>query len=322
MSVTTIIVTYNRKDDLCRCIEAVLAQTVVPDNLLIVNNASTDNTENFLYEKFGNPVDKKRMDGDNILFLQSINNVSVYLINKSFNTGGAGGLYTSLKLAYEYFLTDYYWMMDDDGYPTELCLEKLLESICTNDYVMPISIDIDDNDKLSWPTRKRDNTRTEFYRELKDSWGEIMNHVTPFNGVLLTKRCVSIVGFINKNFFIWGDDYEHYYRCLQAGIVPITIMNAKFLHPAQKVMLKPICFGLLHVAFSESELRMVCMIRNWTYIYLHYDKKVKIPIKFLMYTWLFLITRKWDIRGWILYCHSVMDGIRGNFTRHLKYLPK
>ena len=63
MSVTTIIVTYNRKDDLCRCIEAVLAQTVVPDNLLIVNNASTDNTENFLYEKFGNPVDKKRMDG-------------------------------------------------------------------------------------------------------------------------------------------------------------------------------------------------------------------------------------------------------------------
>lgn len=80
MSVTTIIVTYNRKDDLCRCIEAVLAQTVVPDNLLIVNNASTDNTENFLYEKFGNPIDKKRMDGDNILFLQSINNVSVYLI--------------------------------------------------------------------------------------------------------------------------------------------------------------------------------------------------------------------------------------------------
>lgn len=168
MSVTTIIVTYNRKDDLCRCIEAVLAQTVVPDNLLIVNNASTDNTENFLYEKFGNPVDKKRMDGDNILFLQSINNVSVYLINKSVNTGGAGGFYTGLKLAYEYFLTDYYWMMDDDGYPTELCLEKLLESICTNDYVMPISIDIDDNDKLSWPTRKRDNTRTEFYRELKD----------------------------------------------------------------------------------------------------------------------------------------------------------
>ena len=116
MSVTTIIVTYNRKDDLCRCIEAVLAQTVVPDNLLIVNNASTDNTENFLYEKFGNPVDKKRMDGDNILFLQSINNVSVYLINKSVNTGGAGGFYTGLKLAYEYFLTDYYWMMDDDGY--------------------------------------------------------------------------------------------------------------------------------------------------------------------------------------------------------------
>lgn len=28
MNVTTIIATYNRKDDLCRCIEAVLARTV------------------------------------------------------------------------------------------------------------------------------------------------------------------------------------------------------------------------------------------------------------------------------------------------------
>lgn len=322
MSVSVIIVTYNRRNDLLRCIEAVLAQTAPPDYLLVVNNASTDDTEEVIYQKYGELSLEINVGGDVVILLSGCGKIPIYLINKSTNTGGAGGFHTGLKVAHKYFATDYYWMMDDDGYPTEPCLSELLYAIHENDYVMPVSIDINNYDKLSWPTRKRNRTKTESYEELKESWGTVMDYVTPFNGVLLSKRCVDIVGYVNKDFFIWGDDYEHYYRCLAAGINPVTIMNARFLHPAQKVMLEPIFLGLMQVAFSESKLRMVCMIRNWTYIYFHYNKKNRILIKFLMYTWFFLITRKWDMQGWKLYCNSVKDGIRGTFTRHLKYLPK
>ena len=38
------IVTYNRKDLLCRCVEACLAQTAPPDLIFIFDNASTDGT--------------------------------------------------------------------------------------------------------------------------------------------------------------------------------------------------------------------------------------------------------------------------------------
>lgn len=99
-------------------------------------------------------------------------------------------------------------------------------------------------------------------------------------------------------------------------------MNAVFYHPAAKLHFVSICFGLFKVPYVDSPLRMICLARNYTYIYLHYDKKIKIFIKFLMYTWLFLITRHGDIKGWKLYINSVRDGFKGDFTRHLKYLNK
>ena len=61
MNITTVIVTFNRKSELFRCMEAVLEQSHKPNNLIIVNNASTDGTEGALLEYFqyGNNEYKK-----------------------------------------------------------------------------------------------------------------------------------------------------------------------------------------------------------------------------------------------------------------------
>lgn len=297
MNIAVIIVTYNRKNDVVRCINAVLEQSVIVENIVVVNNASTDGTKELL---------------------ESIDGITV--LNLDHNTGGAGGFYTGLKYAYENFSSDYFWLMDDDGFPEQNCLELLLKE--KSDYIMPVSLNIQNPVELSWPTRKTDGKKTILYSELKESWGKILDFVTPFNGVLLSKKCVETVGYINKDFFIWGDDYEHYYRCLQNGIHPVTLLDAKFFHPAQKVNMVKICFRLFSIAYSDSKLRMYCMIRNWTYIYRHYNQKYKIPIKWLMYFWLFHFTRHNDKEGWTLYKQSVKDGFREDFTRHLEYLGK
>lgn len=320
MKLTAIIVTFNRKDLLLRCIDALLNQTHKVENLIIVDNASTDDTVQNVFEKYGDV--KCDIQKEKLILLSKKNGIHIYIYPKSANTGGSGGFNKGMELAFENFATDFYWMMDDDGYPTEDCLEKLLATAQEKrlDYVMPVSIDIDNHENLSWATRKRNGKKTILYQELKGSWGDILDYVVPFNGVLLTKNCVAKVGYINKDFFIWGDDYEHYYRCKKIGINPVTDLNAVFYHPAAKVSLVPICFGLFSLAYSDSPLRMICLARNWTYIYLHYDKKIKIPIKFLMYFWLFIFTRHGDFKGFKLYCQSVKDGFKGNFTRHLKYL--
>lgn len=298
-TVSAVIVTYNRKKELLRCISAVKNQSYKIDYIIVVNNASSDDTAEAVKEQFGD---------------------SVILINLSSNTGGSGGFYTGLKYTHENLHTDLYWLMDDDGYPEQNCLKQLVLESDKYDYIMPVSIDIENHEKLSWPVRKRNKIKTDAALELRNSWGKIMDYVTPFNGVLLSQKCVKSVGYINKDFFIWGDDYEHYYRCLKCGIRPVTLLDAVFYHPSLKLPFIKIFFGLFCVPYVDSKLRMVCLIRNYTYIYIHYKKWYKIPLKFIMYTWLFLITRHGDFSGWKLYILSVIDGFKGDFTRHKAYL--
>lgn len=318
-NITSIIVTYNRQDELLCCLQKNLLQTFKMKNILIVNNASTDSTWEKLCAFLNVSIEKKI---DEMFFLSEIDNVKIYIINKSKNTGGSGGFSCGMELAHRILESDYLWLMDDDGFPSENCLEQLIERIDEYDYVMPVSININKQDELSWSVRKKNGVKTVIYKELRDSWGDIMNFVTPFNGVLLSKKCVSSVGYINKDFFIWGDEYEHWWRCKENNINPVTIMDSIFFHPAAKLPLVPICFGLFKVPYVDSELRMCCLARNYTYIYLHHDRKVKIAIKYLMYFWLYMITRKLDINGWKLYTASVRDAYRNDFTRHLQFLRK
>ncbi len=317
MQVTAIVVTFNRAKELERCIRAVMKQSYKIQNLVIVNNASTDNTLDTLKDIFETDISTSL---NRTIFVREVNDIKVYIYNFSENTGGSGGFSKGMEISHKELASDYYWMMDDDGYPTSDCLSILMKSIDNYDYVMPVSINVDKNDELSWPVRKKNGVKTVIYKELRDSWGNVMNFVTPFNGVLLSKRCVDTVGYINKDFFIWGDEYEHWWRCKENNINPVTIMDALFYHPAAKLPLVLICFGLFKVPYVNSELRMCCLARNYTYIYLHHDKKIKIAIKYLMYWWLFIITRHFDVKGWKLYKSSVKDGLKGNFTRHFKYL--
>lgn len=300
MGVSAVIVTYNRKEEVLRCIKAVLNQSLQPENIIVVNNASTDGTAEYL-EK-------------------NIKDSRIKLLNLEKNTGGAGGFYSGLKYARETFDSDFYWLMDDDGYPDVNCLEILLSKIAGIEYVMPVSLDINNPEKLSWFIHKPDRKKTDDYAELKKAWGEILDWVVPFNGVLLSKKCVQEAGYINPDFFIWGDDYEHYYRCKKQGFKPVTILEAKFFHPSQTSSTCRMFFGLLSISYSSSKLRMYCMIRNWTYIYMHYGQKYKIPVKFLMYFWFFIFTRHFDFSGLALYLKSLKDGLKEDFSRHFDFL--
>lgn len=317
LNVCAIVVTYNRKVLLDRCIRAILSQNCLVKSIYIIDNASIDGT--FEYLKTKGLVDKPFRIGE-LVETNFINGVSLHYYRMSSNMGGAGGFSRGLQLAYESNEYDAFWLMDDDGYPSSSCLKKQVEYLSQYDYVMPVSIDVDNHLQMSWPTVMKNGQKSLLYKDISSSWGEIMTYIYPFNGSLLSKKIVDRVGYINKELFIWGDEYEHYWRCRKKGFQPITVTDAVFYHPANKMSFVPILFGLIKVPFSESKLKMVCLARNYTHIYMKYDHKYKILLKFFLYTWLFLITRKFDIVGYKLYIASVKDGLVGDFTRHLKYL--
>ena len=316
--ICAIIVTFNRKEWLGRCLKAVLSQSHKVDDIIIVDNASSDGTPLFLGES-GLIKTIENIADDELLDV-SIANRNIHYFRLSENKGGAGGFYHGLKIAHESGKYDSYWLMDDDGYPSEGCLEKQLPFLTTYDYVMPVSIDIDNHTRLSWATRKKNGVKTLDYKELIEDWGQIIPFIFPFNGSLMSKRLVEKVGYINPKLFIWGDDYEHYYRCLKEKFTPITVLDAIFYHPVNKAPVIPIFFKKIPVPYVNSELRFVCLIRNWVFINKKNHRYWIIFRNLLAYSWLFLITRKFDLRGYKLYLESTFDGLREKFDRHKKYL--
>lgn len=317
MKTCAIIVTFNRKTMLQRCIKAVLCQTHTVDSLFIVDNASTDNTFEHLIDN--NLISQTELLQDELLDV-SKGQQQIFYYRSSTNIGGAGGFYTGLKLAHEKNLFNAFWLMDDDGYPSESCLEQQLKYLEQFHYVMPTSIDIENGKQLSWATKMPNKQKTILYEEYTKVWGSIMPFVFPFNGCLFSEKLVSNVGYINPQLFIWGDDYEHYFRCLKKGFKPITLTHAKFYHPANKAQTHPIMNGIFKIPYVESELRFLCLIRNWAYINKKNHRYFHLMQSFVAYTWLFLITKQWDLKSYKFYLSALADGLIGNFTRHVQYI--
>ena len=201
-TVIAVVVTYNRQKLLTECITALRNQTRKIDKILVVNNGSTDNTENWL-----------RQQTDVDFFTQK-------------NIGSGGGFNTGIKLAY-LENHDWVWLMDDDGYPKEDALENLLEDagdeLCLRNCAV---VNKEDRKSFVWKTGN--------YETIDDVREDIIhNYAHPFNGTLLNKEVIKKVGLPKKELFIWGDETEYYYRIISKYKIPFyTKTTSIHYHPA------------------------------------------------------------------------------------------
>lgn len=92
-----VIVTFNRSGKLMKVLDALAAQTMRPDIVLVVDNASTDDTAAL--------VQARAKDDPTIRHLRLPDNI-----------GGAGGFHAGIKAAYQ-MGAQYFWISDDDAYP-------------------------------------------------------------------------------------------------------------------------------------------------------------------------------------------------------------
>jgi len=198
--VSAVIVTYNRKVLLERCLRAVLRQSRAPDRILIIDNASIDGTEAHLRG------------------LGLLDPESVTYVRLSENTGGAGGFFEGVRRAYDGGC-DYCWLMDDDGVPDEDCLERLL-------HVMDAAAI-----HYAAPNLIADDGRSHFAELISAAKTDVINfRGGPFNGILISRTLVRAVGFPMKNYFIWGDEYEYTNRIQDAGFPMVMVIAAIHRH--------------------------------------------------------------------------------------------
>nr|MBO4517409.1 glycosyltransferase family 2 protein [Clostridia bacterium] len=188
-TVAAVVVSYNRKVLLKECVNALLNLRCDYLKVLIVDNCSTDGTEEYIGDLISDKV--------------------VYF-NTGENIGGAGGFNFGVKKAME-MGADYVWLMDDDCIVQENSLAALLDFAKSKGGEFGFL-----SSKALWTdgTISKMNIQRRSIGDKKlntDVSGQKIRIAT-FVSLFLSAKVIREVGLPIKEFFIWGDDWEYTYR--------------------------------------------------------------------------------------------------------------
>lgn len=212
-----VVVTYNRKNDLETTLTAFHQQADSFDLLLVVDNCSTDGTDQLLQT------------------FKSTYGAKLHIETMPENSGGAGGFSAGLAKARE-LGADWIWLSDDDAIPASGCLEVLRKQIAqTRDPCVYGATAIEQGDsgeQLCWPVRVKKGDRFSGPLYARPQLQDIETaEMLPFLGFVIHQALVAQVGLPNAHYFISGDDLEYSLRLHRAGVSLFLLKNAVIAHP-------------------------------------------------------------------------------------------
>jgi GT2 family glycosyltransferase len=214
--IAAVVVTYNRQQLLKECLDALLSQTRPLASIILIDNASTDGTPEFLKEN------------------GYLDNPKIDYIRLPENTGGAGGFYEGVKRGYEKGY-DWLWLMDDDSEPKKDALE-ILSFYFNLENVSALScLQLDKEMRIDHPHRGYFNFKNVFSgivksfdeTEINKDFVEI-DH-SSFVGLLIKRSSISKIGYPKKEFFIHYDDVEYCIRLRKEGKI-LLIPKSVIIH--------------------------------------------------------------------------------------------
>jgi GT2 family glycosyltransferase len=186
--VAAVVVTFNRLDKLKTVLEKLRAQTTPAEWIVIVDNASTDGTREYLAEQIDPTLDITTLEK---------------------NTGGAGGFATGMKRAYD-LGADLFWLMDDDCYPEADALETLVKGHAQAMEAMPggvpfaCSLVYFDHHELAEMNIAAPDWK--WARLWVQGQRAFLVQTCSFVSALYTRETVQRIGLPLRDYFIWFDD--------------------------------------------------------------------------------------------------------------------
>lgn len=192
-------VTYNSSGFLDRLVKAVSSQSVMVEKIVAVDNASSDEHAN-----------KNRLLAEEFPRLE--------IVHSKENLGGAGGFQKGIEHILEKnYAFDWVWIMDDDAFPREDCLENLLKykqldgmgALCPLIYGVELK-------RYQLYHHTRVNKYLNRYVRVAENVEELdpatRIEANAFVGPLVKRTVVEDVGIPDGSLFIYGDDTEYIYR--------------------------------------------------------------------------------------------------------------
>lgn len=196
-TVCAVVVTYNRVSLLRECLQSVLGQTRPPEHVLVVDNASTDDTRQVVRSEFGDRVE---------------------LVELPVNEGSSGGFHEGMKAAIARG-QDWLWVMDDDTIPAPDALEILLDARGRLDglpapSILASKVVWTDGElhPMNWPAPSQADIGL-YVAALERSMVPIRANTFP--SLLVRREAVERHGPPRKGFWIWADDMDFTQRILR-----------------------------------------------------------------------------------------------------------
>ena len=281
INVAAVVVTFNRLEKLKTVLESLQSQTRVPDQLIIVNNASTDGTAKYL-EEFARDFSMKDRINLNVVTLPE-------------KVGGAGGFSAGMRKGYE-LGADFVWIFDDDGYPQPKALENLLNGF--NSAVDQLGPDVPYACSM---VKFVDGSICEMNNPVPTwDWGRLI--AKGFNNLVMVTSCsfVSVLiprwvmekyGLPFKEYFIWFDDAEYTLRITR--VCPgVQVLDSVIVHDMGAN--KGVNFTMID---QKNAWKFAYGVRNQASYRLHHEGKAK----------------------YLLFCANVIRQMRrGRVERNLK----
>jgi len=214
--ILAVVVTHNRRVLLSRCLDYLERQVRLPDCIMVINNSSTDDTVEMLSAR------------------------GIRCITQE-NVGSAGGWHRGIQSALDEGY-DAVWLMDDDGFPAESALDFLEAALvpgvaCVSSVVLReeqpthfvFSYPVLDAAGLPviFGLPRKLSTLAELTKYASDGTYSFAHF---FNGALISTEAVRTIGNVNRDYFIFGDEVDYFFRLRTAGRV-ISLLRSVHYHP-------------------------------------------------------------------------------------------
>jgi GT2 family glycosyltransferase len=204
-TVAAIVVTHNRLALLKENLNALRGQTRRPDEIIVINNGSTDGTAEWLKSQPGLTVVPQE------------------------NLGSSGGQLAGIKTAFAHG-HDWFWCMDDDVVPKPDALEQLLKCSKASDertgFLSSVVRWTDGNINLMTAPNVHPD-----YSSLMELFpqGLLRLSSASFVSILFHRRAVAKKGLPLREMFLWFDD-EEYTRRITDDFLGYQVLASEVEH--------------------------------------------------------------------------------------------
>lgn len=253
-TVAAVVVTYNRLEKLKTVLSSLEAQSYPLTHVVLVNNASSDGTKEYL-ETY---ISEHHWECG----------AHLDLLNLPENIGGAGGFSAGMKRAYD-LGADYVWVSDDDGYPEPNALESLINgyaaAVDEMGFDVPFACSVVKFTDGSICEMNNPVTAWDWGRLLVKGQNSVLVTSCSFVSVLVPRWALEDFGLPYKEYFIWFDDAE-YTRRLSKGCPGIQVLDSVVVHDMGEN--KGVNFGQIN---ETNAWKFAYGIRNEASFRLHHE---------------------------------------------------